>query len=146
MFDRIMVALDGSDHASHALDVAVAMAMRCGSRLVLFHAIAPHPLQADLSRLADAAAREVYQHIGMEVAEQILAAAEQRARAAGITRIRKVTDEGSPSPAIVRAADREGIDMIVVGTRGLTGLKELALGSVAHNVTAMSRCPVLVVK
>ncbi len=146
MFDRIMVALDGSDHADHALEAALAMAKRCEASVLLFHALAPHPLPGDLSRLADTAAREMYRRLGAEAAEKILDSAEQRARAAGVASVDRIAAEGNPAPAIVETAKRERIDVIVVGTRGLTGLKELALGSVARNVTAMAGCPVLVVK
>ncbi|MEJ2344487.1 MAG: universal stress protein [Gammaproteobacteria bacterium] len=146
MFNTILVALDGSDHARHALKVAVGLAERCGAKLLLCHAIEPHPLRSDLSRIASEAAEEMYERIGGEVAERVLGDAEQAAREAGIAEIGRVVQEGSAAPAIVAAADHEGADLIVVGTRGLTGLHELALGSVAHNVTAMAHCPVVVVK
>lgn len=146
MFNSIMVALDGSDHASHALDLAIGLAKSCNARLVLFHAIMPPPLPGEYSRMADRAARDMYKRIGEESGEQILGEAERRVRDAGIAEVSKVMLEGSPPAAAVEVAEREGTDLIVVGTRGLTGLKELALGSVAHSITSMARCPVLVVK
>jgi nucleotide-binding universal stress UspA family protein len=146
MFNTILVALDGSDHARHALKVAVGLAERCGAKLLLCHAIEPHPLRSDLSRIASEAAEEMYERIGGEVAERILGDAEKAAREAGIAEVARVVQEGSAAPAIVAAADHEGADLVVVGTRGLTGLHELAMGSVAHNVTAMAHCPVVVVK
>lgn len=53
---------------------------------------------------------------------------------------------GIPAREIVRLADEESVDLIVMGTRGRTGLKHVLLGSVAENVIKISRCPVLVAR
>jgi nucleotide-binding universal stress UspA family protein len=53
---------------------------------------------------------------------------------------------GHPAGVIARAARREGVDLLVVGSRGLTGVKAAALGSVSHAVAQFATCPVLIVK
>jgi len=53
---------------------------------------------------------------------------------------------GHPAEAIVRAARRDGVDLLVVGSRGLTGVKAAALGSVSQAVAQLAPCPVLIVK
>ncbi len=53
---------------------------------------------------------------------------------------------GDPATAIAQAAEREGADLIVMGTHGRTGLTRLLMGSVAEAVVRKARCPVLTVK
>ena len=54
--------------------------------------------------------------------------------------------DGDPADEILRYADRNGIDLITVGSRGLGGLKGLFLGSVSHKLIDETECPCLVVK
>ncbi len=54
--------------------------------------------------------------------------------------------ERFPSEAILRAAEELDADLIVMGTRGLTGLKHVVLGSIAERTVRMAHCPVLTVK
>jgi nucleotide-binding universal stress UspA family protein len=91
-------------------------------------------------------AREVLDRIGREQADAILGEAEHTARAAGVDKVTRVVGEGDPVKAALKAIPENGVDLVVVGTRGLTGLHEIALGSVAHKMTVVAPCPVLVVK
>lgn len=61
-------------------------------------------------------------------------------------RVKFVTQGGSPIVEIVRYSRTNEIDLIVLGTHGLTGLKHLLMGSVAENVVRKSTCPVLTVR
>jgi len=54
--------------------------------------------------------------------------------------------DGSPAEEIVRVADEEHVDMIVIGTHGRTGLKRLLMGSTAEQVMRLAKCPVFVFK
>jgi len=146
MFDRILVGLDGSQNSAPALETALGLAQRCQAQLVLFSAIDVHPARPHMERLVQEAAREVYARAGREIAQNILDAAERRAREAGLQRIERVAEEGSAARTIVDYAKRTGVDLIVIGTRGLMGLHGLALGSVAQQVTAAAHCPVMVVR
>ncbi|MDY6863003.1 MAG: universal stress protein, partial [Thermodesulfobacteriota bacterium] len=53
---------------------------------------------------------------------------------------------GPISSEIVRIAEVEGFDVIVIGTRGLAGLKRMLMGSVAEDVVRHAHCPVIVVR
>ncbi|NLU04838.1 MAG: universal stress protein, partial [Methanothermobacter sp.] len=55
------------------------------------------------------------------------------------------TDEGSPADAILRTVEKEGVDLVVMGTSGKHGLDRFLLGSVAEKVVRSAGCPVLVV-
>jgi nucleotide-binding universal stress UspA family protein len=63
-----------------------------------------------------------------------------------LEKIEQVVREGDPAKIVVKRAKKLDVDLLVVGTRGLTGIKGITLGSVAHKVTAAAHCPVLVVK
>lgn len=145
-FRNILVAVDGSSHGERALAAALDLARRCNATLLLFHAIELGPMRADLDGMVDEAAREVYRRVGAELADNVLDGAEQQARSAGLEQVQRLAQPGNAAAAIVEAAQTKGADLIIVGTRGLTGLHGLALGSVAHKVTSMAHCPVLVVR
>jgi len=53
---------------------------------------------------------------------------------------------GNPAEEITHYAGKNGVDMIIMGTRGMSSLKEVFLGSVSHKVLQLSTCPVLLVK
>ena len=148
MFSKILVALDGSSHATKALKTAVEMAQRCDSELVLFYALQVRSLRADYEAIVSKSARDAYVVIGKQQRDEILSEAEKVAVGMdmGMDKITQLCIEGEPARSILQAANECGANLIVVGTRGLTGLREIALGSVARKVTAAAECPVLVVR
>ncbi len=146
MFNKIMVALDGSKHANRALDIALDLGSQYQATLILFNVVRSYAVHPNFQHSGTKAAKKVYKKVGREVAEELLDAGIKRAREKGLDSVEKAIAEGNPSKAIVKFANSEGIDLIVMGTRGLTGLHELALGSVAHNVNSMAKCPVVTVK
>ncbi len=146
MFDKVLVALDGSEHAARALDMAAGLSRRCDATLVLFHAVEVSAFRSDYDIRVIESAREVYRKIGRDQAESIMQDAEARVRAAGVERIERLIGEGDPVKALLAAVRASPVDLIVVGTRGLTGLREIAMGSVAHKVSVAAPCPVMIVK
>ncbi|MGV2947877.1 universal stress protein, partial [Acinetobacter sp. AGC35] len=54
--------------------------------------------------------------------------------------------QGSPAEVILKYAKQQEVDVIIIGSRGLGGIREFVLGSVSHNVVQSARIPVLVVK
>ena len=64
MFEKILVALDGSDHATKALKIAVEMAQRCDSELILFYALEVRSLRADYEAIVNKSARDAYLAMG----------------------------------------------------------------------------------
>lgn len=146
MFDSILVALDGSEHSDKALGVAIELARRCEARLVLFHALQQTPLSGNYASMVASAAREAYANIAREQGEAILAKALQTAVEQDVEKVETLLRSGDPAQSMVDAAEELGVGVLVVGTRGLTGLKGVTLGSVARKVTLAAGCPVLVVK
>ena len=147
MFDKVLVALDGSEHAQKALDTAVKLAQRCDAELILFHAIQLSALRGDYHAMVTPAARKIYRGLGREQGEAILDDAAKTAKKMGHKKIvRSIVESDSTAKAILAAADEAGVDLLVVGTRGLTGLREMTMGSVAHKVTAAAKCPVMIIR
>jgi nucleotide-binding universal stress UspA family protein len=134
---RILVATDFSPHAARALEHGAALARLFGARLELLSAVgtpAVHAPPAELDRLTDelrARARE-----GLEGLAAPL-------RASGLTVECTVTTD-PPASGIVIRADATRADLVALGTRGLTGVEHVFLGSVAERTLRLARCPVLV--
>ena len=60
--------------------------------------------------------------------------------------VKTMLAEGDPAAMIVDTADRENPDLLIMGSRGLSGIRELFMGSVSHKVSHSARCSVLIVK
>jgi len=139
---HILVPLDFSDYADEVLEWAIHLAQEHSSAITLLHAY--HP-PVEFQQLEGAyLPPDFWSNVKTE-AEQSLAEYADRARAAGLSCDLSVR-EGYPATVIEDAADEIGADLIVIGTRGHTGLKHLLLGSIAERVVQKAPCPVLAVK
>lgn len=137
MFRKILVAIDGSRHASDALALAVDMAKRYGASLTLLHAF-PH--------VSDLLGTPQYEHLleaRSVIGRTLLEGA--RAQVGGEVPAETQLIEGPPAPAIVRVAAEDGCDLIVIGSRGRGQVAGLLLGSVSSAVAQRAHCPVLIV-
>jgi nucleotide-binding universal stress UspA family protein len=86
-----------------------------------------------------------YQEIAAGAARDLLAQWKQRLLQAGIPLVDDHFDPGHPLPAILRVLESQDISLIVMGTQGKGFIKEIFLGSVAHNVSRLAMCPVLLI-
>jgi nucleotide-binding universal stress UspA family protein len=78
--------------------------------------------------------------------ERLLADAERTARESGGKHVRTILAEGDPAREILAAATAEGVDAIVIGSRGLGKLSALLLGSISHKVSNQAHCTVIIVR
>lgn len=137
MFERIVLAVDGSPQSSKTIPVALDLAQKYGSSVLVVHV------------------REHTRYEGSDVdmgppipAESLVDQVVTRLREADVDargEIRRVSPGETPHQ-IVEAAASSSADLIVIGTRGLSGLKHLLLGSIAERVVQRAPCPVLTVK
>jgi len=141
-FRTILVAVDFSEHASRALDTAIDLAKQFQGRVHLIHS---YPIQPILVSPYDAAIPLDLDRELRKLADQQLANWADRVRKAGVP-VETFTSPETPSEAITRYAEKIGADLIVMGTRGLTGLKHVLLGSVAERTLRLAPCAVLAVK
>jgi len=141
MFKRILVAYDGSENSKRALNVAIDIAKRYGSKLDIVEVI-------DIAALLALGLSPIPENILQTVQEKVKAdidEAERKAKEAGVD-AKGVIIEGEPAASIVEYATKNNVDLIVTGSRGLSTIKRLFLGSVSTKILNESRVPVLVVK
>jgi nucleotide-binding universal stress UspA family protein len=137
MFERILVAVDGSPQSEKTIAVAVDLAQRYGAAVIVVHV------------------REYERYEGSDVdlgppipAENLVAQTVARFEEAGVDvrgEIRRVSAGDTPQQ-IIEVAAATGADLIVLGSRGMTEWKSLLLGGVANKVVQHAACPVLLVR
>lgn len=168
--ERILVALDGSQHSEKALDLASDIAGKYGAELVLLHVLSDKPLSdaerhmAEVEYLDDLVsslnapglegggdprlrAQRVLQHYA-EVAHRfreamgnrLMTQARARAREKGVGSVQILLEDGDPANTILRMAKGLPADMIFLGSRGLGDAKGLLMGSVSHKVAHLAEC------
>jgi len=137
MFKHILVAIDGSPYTREAIPAAIEIARKFESDLFVLH-VAEH----------DRGRAVAYSLESPADATRMVAGAVAEARAAGVTASGQLLDKaaGHVAEAIERAALERGIDLIVMGSRGLSDAQGFLLGSVTHKVMQMVDIPVLVTR
>ena len=138
---KILCPIDFSRHADLVVEWAAHMAEEHDSELVLLHA---YHLPVEFQQLEGAYLPADFWDSVKEEAERSLAAYAEKIRATGIP-VKQIVREGYPASVIEEESISENADMIVMGCRGLSGLKHLLLGSIAERVVQKSHCPVLTV-
>jgi universal stress protein A len=140
---RIVCPLDFSKPSQKALQTAIEFAVQFRAELILVHVIAPAAPGIPADPTYAFAGTEDYEKALRTQAEEQLTLAEQRLPEG--LKSRKVIGTGDAADEIVRLADEQGADLIVIATHGLTGWRHLVFGSVAEKVMRHSQRPVLVV-
>lgn len=147
MYANIVVGTDGSDTAKIAVSHAMALAQAGGGTLHVVHAYQNVSLgmaavaagsggpAVDLDRL----------NVGMhEYGESVVAAVVAEAETGGV-RVQTHVISGDPADALLGVADQVGADLIVVGNRGMSGVKRFMLGSVPNRISHHCPCNLLIV-
>jgi nucleotide-binding universal stress UspA family protein len=174
MFKNILVPTDGSQHANKAVALAIDMASKYDAGLIILSVIEDGALSDDGKRLAQekgidisavlagpditAASPEgapVMLHAEYtlaaaraqaELAEAVVTEAKAHAGSHGVDQVRGMTEGGDPAGAILKTAEKEKADLIVMGSRGLGALKSLLVGSVSQKVSHLAPCSCITVK
>jgi len=154
MFNNVLVAVDGSEHSKKALNHALELAEKFDGKITLIHVYSSVvPLAPSVDTLSTpvltppastAIAAELAER-AKQRGEQILNEAERIVKERGIP-VAKTLKEGDAVREIAAAAQEGKFDLVVVGHRGLSKLKELVLGAVSEGVSHKAPCPVLIVK
>lgn len=139
---KILVPVDFSDCSGAALDVAIGFAKAFGAEVHLLHCYQVTPATVAPYGIV---VPETFEHDVRMAALRRLG--EQRAKVgdAGLE-VQEHLSAHYPAEEIAKLAEKLDIDLIVMGTRGLTGLKHVLLGSVAERTVRAAPCPVLTVK
>ncbi|MCI2414848.1 MAG: universal stress protein [Candidatus Aramenus sp.] len=140
MFERILVAYDGSENAKRALLQGIELAKLFNSRLFVVEAIDVTVfynagILPPLSALKDLEKK----------AKADMAEATELAKSQGVDVITDVI-EGDPATSVLDYAEKNNVDLILVGSRGLSRFKKAFLGSVSTAILNHAKVPVMVVK
>jgi nucleotide-binding universal stress UspA family protein len=150
LFKRILVAIDGSEHADHALTHALDFAEKYDAKIELVTIIPPMPATAYPSEIVSPITETVVDSYYKE-----MKASHEKIMSEALKKIEKTKPnlkvstkilEGRPAEKILEIAKEKNSDLIVMGSRGLGGIKEFLLGSVSDRVADEAKCPILIVK
>jgi len=144
MFKHILIATDGSAASEHAAQMAVSLARVHGARLVALYVADPYPYLGvgEVNPMG----YQAYAAAAQEAAAQAHARVDAlcRAGAPAVPLEVRLVEDVTASSGIVQTAKELGVDLIVIGSHGRSGISRLMLGSVANKVVAESAIPVLV--
>lgn len=140
MFIKILLAADGSEHSLRAAEKAIILAKNNNeAKITVLYIVDSSTSKADVLRNSD------MQGIA-EKRKERMQSVEIKAQEAGIDYEIKMIRGDEPGPAIVKYANENQVDIVVIGSRGLNSLQEMILGSVSHKVAKRANCPVMIVK
>jgi len=155
LFEKVLVPLDGSEHSLRALEIAIQIAKKFGGKITLIQVysvsvrpiIMPEPTTlthpgvpvmtpAEVSKVVEATRK---------AGANILTEGEEKVKAQEIP-VETLLVEGHVVEEIIKTAKEGSFDLIVMGARGISKIREILLGSVSDGVIRNASCPVLVVK
>lgn len=174
MIETVLIPVDGSAAALRAVEFGSDLAARYGARVVLLHVLLHQNLADAVRGLSEVErtsggglagldealgeipldrivgddgepgqpSREVLQFIAGKVVDL----AERTSRDKGVTGITRVVEDGDPARRILESAEKENASVIVMGSRGLSDIEGLLLGSVSHKVNHLARCTCITVR
>ena len=143
---RVLLATDGSDSAAAALEFLAGFPFPAGSEAIVLSVIDDRSFPGD-DEFGDAfgIALQETREVQQGETERLLAAAGQRLREAGWTGSTQIRN-GDPAEEIIRAAEEQDVDLVVLGSHGTTGIGRFLLGSVSDRVLGHAPCSVLIVR
>lgn len=174
MFKTILVPIDGSEHAKKAVTFASDLATKYGARIVFLHVLLHGATAVELRNLVNVQKLPQSAHDLLDRFEEVQKSAvtasgfsiaipfpdgvlesignalmddaEGVAKKHGATDVGRILKGGGAADVILSTANEEKIDLIVMGTRGLSDLRGLLVGSVSHKVSHLSKCTCVTVK
>lgn len=139
MYNKILLATDGSEHSKRAAENAINIA-KCspGSIIEVVYVVDPDKVKSDVLKNWNSVDFGDKRKDRMKDVEKL-------ANAANVSYEVKIL-HGDPGPTIVNYANKNNFEIVIIGSRGLNVLQEFVLGSVSHKVAKRANCPVLIVK
>lgn len=154
MFTKILVPVDGSEYSHDAAEYAIGIAKLTNGQVIALHVVhlpayafaysgsegvspmaIPTPLPPTLTEDEKKTAKKIVDEV------------KEMGDAAGVKMETKIVERHPSVPdAIIQLAKEEGVDLIVMGTKGKTAIRRFLLGSVTESVVHHAHCPVLVVR
>ena len=141
LYKKILIATDGSEYTKNSIEYGVELAKNTQAKLHVIYVI---DTAAFASIPMDAAWESMYELLKQEGDEATKYVAE-KAESEGLE-VERITVEGHPAEEIIKYAEKNSMNLIVMGTLGKSGLDRFLLGSVAEKVVRASKIPVLIVR
>jgi universal stress protein A len=140
---RILVPIDFSDHSKKALNYAISFAGKFNSELILVYVVEPTIYPADFSF-----GQIAVPSIENELRERGKAELDNLANTlvSESTPVKTIVRTGKPYLEIIKTAEEEGIDIIIIATHGHSGVEHLLFGGTTEKVVRKAPCPVLIVR
>jgi len=172
MIKKILVPVDGSQHSVKAVELASDLASKYDAEIILLHVllrghtpdglkkaleievgkrkasadnlvIMPQQIMARIDRKEDSQlSLEELNYIGKYVLSSVAAICQDK----GVAKVEKRVEEGNPAKIVIKLAEDTQADMIVMGSRGLSDLQGLLVGSVSHKVSQLATCTCVTVR
>lgn len=140
---KILVAIDGSKDSGEGVKLAFDMIKAQGGAVTLLAVI---PLYPDIDLEISARARDSLESKLSQQAEQALSKAKELFQSSGITPKSMIVSSGAIADEIVKTAEEEKMDIIVIGSRGMGATGRFSLGGTAMKIISHAPCSVLVAK
>ena len=141
MINKILVPIDGSDHAERALDFALDLAQKYSSEILILTVVQYPIITEDVLYI-----QEYYKNIKSYYEKMLSEALENAKKTAPNLHITSKLMEGHPVDEIIETANEGKFDMIVMGRRGQGHLRHTLLGSVSDRVADQTPCALLIIK
>ena len=147
MFKTIVAPIDGSDHAEKAVAVAADLAGKYEAKLHIITVMASTELPGALHRFAEAEHLTGGEaQVATYINERFVARAREIAEEAGAKSVETAVTMGNAADKILEYAEKHDADLIVLGSRGLSNLAGLMLGSISHKIANAAPCTVITVR
>ncbi|ARK28598.1 universal stress protein [Halalkalibacter krulwichiae] len=138
MFQKMVVAVDGSNQSLRAAEQAIFLAEKCSAHVYVVYVAERIGLKAEVI--------DSWDLYGItEQRKRRVRLIEKQARNKGISYEVKIL-RGEPASTIIRFAEEEYADLIVIGSRGLNQFQQLIIGSVSHKVMKKAKCSIMLIK
>jgi len=141
-YNKVVIATDGSELGRKAVHNGIEIARLSGAKVYAVYVVASgggHKIPRDVGW-----EKAMMEHLRTE-GDDAVKFIEEKGKAAGVE-VESVVLEGDPGEELVEFADKNNVDLIVMGTQGKSGIQRFLLGSVAENVVRHSKQAVLVVR
>jgi nucleotide-binding universal stress UspA family protein len=145
-FSTILVGIDGSESSIDAANYAIEMAKKDGAQVIAL-TVNRIPLSSYGLATPQDEVKQSKENEEMQEFKEWLDKVSQNAKQNSVQLKKEIINsQMSVEAAVVEYAESEGVDLIVIGTRGNSGIKNMLLGSIASGIVKYATCPVMVVK
>ena len=144
MFDKILVPVDGSEAAWHALEYARTLGEQFNSSITIVHVVQPHYTLPTIAINGEIPFLSVNLEEVEATGYKIIELAKEKMH--DYSNMEATLEFGHPAERILSLAKDHHYNLIVIGSRGLSGISEFFLGSISSNVSQYSKIPVMIVK